>query len=94
MIVINNRSATAELIFHQGLLLGSRRNGRESREEKRSLASRCAEDCLGKSSPPPKASCPFPLHLFPQNFRAIAKTYLWHFDAVSRHGDLGMLRKP
>lgn len=34
LIVINNRLVTAELIFHQGLLLASGRNGRERREEK------------------------------------------------------------
>lgn len=32
MIVINNRSATAELIFHQGLLLASRRNSKRNEE--------------------------------------------------------------
>lgn len=33
MIVINNRLATAALLFHQGLLLASRR-GKERREDK------------------------------------------------------------
>lgn len=75
-IVINNRLATAELIFHQGLLLASRRNGRERREERGSLAVGHVEDCLEKSSPPPKASWLFPLHLLPKNFRATATTFL------------------
>lgn len=53
MIAINNRLATVELIFHQGLLL----EGREGREMK---------PCSEVWSPPSTASCLSPPHFLPK----------------------------